>query len=406
MWTTRVVPAAVLLAAVAGCSSASNHKVTLPHRAPHIAKPWVTTSGTRFVDQAGNPVVLRGVDVGVVDQAVYAQASALDANLVRIPVAWSIVERQAPDGSHHHWHTGTLQALDAEVAYFRDHHVNVLIDFHQFHWSPYFAKVECKTGASACLGTGVPRWYYADGRFPDTKLGESDAKKAFWTSEASRSEDAYAAFAAMMATRYAVYPNVIGYEIFNEPHPGALGDSTSATDTMLGWQAQIRRVIRAVDPTRTVFVMCRGGGEGVGTASLKAFGSLDHLALDYHDYFNGVPGIGLTPDGNDWTPSWAATHNQRSTAYVGTEDAQAKVLAVPLQRTREWRIPLLVGEWGIHTGDNGADIYQQQMLDLFARDDISWTRWNLARGGGFALLQGTGSPTAEALQLRAAMQGP
>src|SRR5919201_3907668 len=131
---------------------------------------------------------------------------------------------------------------------------------------------------------------------------------------------------------------------------------------MLGWQAQIRRVIRAVDPTRTVFVMCRGGGEGVGTASLKAFGSLDHLALDYHDYFNGVPGIGLTPDGNDWTPSLAATHNQRSTQYVGTEDAQAKVLAVPLQRTREWRIPPPLGGGGIHTKKSPPHLHQQEKV--------------------------------------------
>ena len=399
-----MVPAAVVVAAVAGCSSTSTHDVTLPHRAPHIARPWVTTRDARFVDLAGNPVVLRGVNVGIVDRSVYAQAPALGANLVRIPVAWSIVEPRAPDGSRHHWDVGVLRALDAEVAYLRDHHVNVLIDFHQFHWSPYFAQVECKPGAGTCIATGVPAWYYADGRFPDTKLGESDAKQAFWTTEASRSKDAYAAFAGMMARRYSVYPNVIGYEIFNEPHPGGLGDSPSATDTMLGWQAEIRRVLQAVDPTRTVFIMARGGGEGVGTASLKTFGSLDHLALDYHDYYNGVPGIGLTPDGNDWTPSWAATHNQTSTTYVGVEKAQAKVLAVPLHRTRQWGIPLLIGEWGIHTGDPNADVYQQQMLDLFARGDVSWTRWNLSRGGGFALLQGTGSPTSEALQLRPAMR--
>ena len=78
--------------------------------------------------------------------------------------------------------------------------------------------------------------------------------------------------------------------------------------------------------------MCRGGGEGVGTADLKAFGSLDHLALDYHDYFNGIPGIGLTSNGNDWTPSWPATHNQKAERYAGTAASQAAVLVVPLQQ--------------------------------------------------------------------------
>ena len=106
------------------------------------------------------------------------------------------------------------------MADFKTAGVNVLIDFHQFHWSPYFAKVECKANVAVCNASGIPGWYYADGRFPDTKRGESDAKKAFWTSEAARSEDAYAAFAGMMAKRYADDPNVVGYEVFNEPHPG------------------------------------------------------------------------------------------------------------------------------------------------------------------------------------------
>jgi len=48
--------------------------------------------------------------------------------------------------------------------------------------------------------------------------------------------------------------------------------------------------------------------------------------------------------------------------------------------------------------------YQRQMLDLFTSEGVSWTRWNLARGGGFGLLQGTGTPTAEAMQLTAALQ--
>jgi endoglycosylceramidase len=408
MWTRLLTAALALAVVAAGCgSTAKPHRVKLPHRAANAVAPWVTTQGERFVDtRTGSPVVLRGVNVAVNSSSlVYDKAAAMGANLVRIMAPWSVVEPTAPTGTTHHWDEAFLQQLDTAVADFQRANVNVLIDFHQFHWSPYFAKVECKAHATECNASGVPGWYYADGRFPDTKRGESDAKRAFWTSEAARSEDAYAAFAAMMAKRYAAAPNVVGYEVFNEPHPGGLGDSTSATDTMLQWQAEIRRVIRAVDPGRVVFIMCRGGGEGVGTADLKAFGPLDHLALDYHDYFNGIPGIGLTSNGNDWTPSWPATHNQKAERYAGTVASQQAVLAVPLRRTTEWKIPLLVGEWGIHTGVPGALEYQRQMLDIFANEHISWTRWNLARGGGFGLLQGTGSPTAEAIQLEAALRG-
>jgi endoglycosylceramidase len=410
MWTRLLLAAASLALISAGCASSETapHRVRLPHRASNAVAPWITTQNGRFVDaRSGSAVVLRGVNVAVNSSSiVYDKAAAMGANFVRISAPWSTVEPTAPDGAKHHWDEAFLQHLDTAVSDFQKAGVNVLIDFHQFHWSPYFAKVECKQNVTVCNASGIPNWYYADGRFPDTKNGESDAKKAFWTTEAARSEDAYAAFAGMMATRYADAPNVVGYEIFNEPHPGGLGDSTAATDTMLQWQAEIRKVISAVDPKRTVFIMCRGGGEGVGTADLKAFGALDHLALDYHDYFNGIPGIGLTSNGNDWTPSWPATHNQKAERYAGTAASQAAVLSVPLQRTSQWRIPLLIGEWGIHTGVPGALEYQRQMLDLFDSEGVSWTRWNLARGGGFGLLQATGSPTAEAIQIENALRAP
>jgi len=372
-------------------------------KASDIIKPWVTTSGGKFVDQNGQPVILHGFDMSVGMSHLAPVAQQLGANMARVYVGWDSIQPEAPRNGHYRWDAKTLGKLDKIVAALRAVHINVLIDFHQFHWSPYFAQATCKAGKSVCRASGVPAWYYAGGRFPATRSGSSHAEAAFFTTEASRSQAYYSAFASMIATRYARDPNVIGYEIMNEPHPGKLGDTTEATNTMLRWQAGIRRAIQKVDPTRTVFIMCRGGGEGVGTASLKPFGSLDHMALDWHDYFNGLSG-GLDAAGDNWVPSWADTHNQETSSYTGTEAAQARVLQVPLDRAKSWGIPLLVGEWGFHTGAPGSDTYQQQMLDLFQKDGVSWTRWVLATGGGFALLKADDTPTPEANQLGAAMR--
>jgi Cellulase (glycosyl hydrolase family 5) len=366
-----------------------------------LRKPWVTTAGTQFVDQKGNPVVLRGVNMSVGQASLAPAAASLGANIVRIHIGWDSIEPQPPLNGRYRWDTHVLDQLDREVKALERLHVNVLIDYHQFHWSPYFAQATCKDGKAVCRASGVPAWFYAGGRFEAKKSGVSMAEAAFWTTESSLSQGYYSAFASMMAARYGRYPNVVGYELFNEPHPGKLGDTTDATNTMLRWQAGIRAAIRKVDPTRTVFIMCRGGGEGVGTASLAPFGSLTHLALDWHDYFNGLSG-GLDGAGDNWVPSWTATHNQATATYTGTEQAQARVLQVPLERSRKWGIPLLVGEWGIHGGTPGSAVYQAQMLDLFAREKVSWTRWVLA-GGGFGLLSKDGTPTAEAGQLKAAL---
>jgi endoglycosylceramidase len=408
-----VAATAAAVVVAAGCGGGSHEaggNGTVPPPPPplHVkakgaVRPWVQTAHGQFVDQHGDPVVLRGMDVPLGQSDLAPVAAQLGANFVRIYVGWNVIEPKPPVNGRYRWDTGVLDQLDREVEAYRREHINVLIDYHQFHWSPYFAQATCKAGKKVCRASGVPAWFYAGGRFPATKSGESQAEAAFWTSEKSRSLGYYSAFVAMMAARYAHEPNVVGYEIFNEPHPGRLGDSTEATNIMLRWQAVVRRAIQRVDPVRTVFIMCRGGGEGVGTADLAPFGSLDHLALDWHDYFNGGSG-GLDQAGDNWTPSWAATHNQTSTSYTGTEASQARALQVPLARTRSWGIPLLVGEWGIHGGTPGADAYQAQMLALFAQDGVSWSRWVLASSGGFGLLNKDLSPTPEAAQISAALR--
>ena len=344
--------------------------------------------------------MLHGVDVAITGKWIYKNALGLDANFVRIVAPWSLFEKVAPTGGVHHWDAAELAALDKEVAFFGRHHVNVLIDFHQYRWSPYFAgHFPCTT--SECLPTGVPAWYYRNGRFPDTKDGQRAAEAAFWTSEAKTTEHAYAAFAAMMATHFARDPNVVGYEIINEPHPGTLSGG-QATQVMLQWQASVLRVLQRVDPTRTAFVMCNGGGSGVGTADLRVLGSLDHVALDWHDYYNGRSGGGLDSTGDTWVPSWATTHNQQATSYTGTEANQANVLAWPVRTAQRFGVPLLIGEWGTRSDASGWQAYQSQMLALFAQHHISNARWELKRGGGLALLTLQGKLNAAARQLATA----
>jgi endoglycosylceramidase len=408
----RLAAVAAPLMLLAACGGGGSPHVTTPppatwtqpSPAPGRASPWVTEKDGRFVDAAGRQVFLRGVDVAVGNPNVYELAPQLHVNFVRIVAPWSEFEPRAPTHGVHHWDMSELHQLDQEVRFFRRARINVLIDFHQFHWSPYFVGHHC-AATGQCTARGIPAWFYANGRFPDSGSGQRAAEAAFWTTERHASQDDYAAFAAMMARRYAGYPNVVGYEIINEPPPGDLGaESEKATQTMLRWQVPIRNVLRTVDPGRTVFVMCNGGGQGVGGAQIgPIFGNLDHLALDFHDYYNGAPGTGFDSSGNWWVPSWAGTHNQKTTAYTGSLENQRAVLTVAVDRTRHWKIPLLVGEWGIHSGTPGSAAYQSQMLSLFDQYGVSYARWELSAGGGFGLYTGSGAITPEAVQLSSAL---
>ena len=108
------------------------------------------------------------------------------------------------------------------------------------------------------------------------------------------------------AARYGKFANVVGYEIFNEPHAGHLPDTTGTTNTILAWENQIYTSMHAVDPARTMFIMCRGGGEGVGTADLGQFGKGAKIALDFHDY------VGTSAKNTSEEP---ATSGRRSASF-------------------------------------------------------------------------------------------
>ena len=173
---------------------------------------------------------------------------------------------------------------------------------------------------------------------------------------------------------------------------------------MLRWQAGIRRAIQKVDPTRTVFIMCRGGGEGVGTASLAPFGSLDHMALDWHDYFNGA--LGRLRRGRRQLGAVVVRHPQPGdpAATPAPRQAQARVLQVPLDRARAVGHPAArrrVGRPHRRAGQRHLPVADARRSSR--KEGVSWTRWVLATGGGFALLNDDDTPTPEASQLAASM---
>ena len=122
-------------------------------------------------------MLLRGVNVF---PGTWQPVVSVHANFARIFIPWSTVEPTAPSGGVHTWSSSALASIDSAVANMQANGIAVEIDFHQCGWSPYFASAN----GGACA-SGVPAWYYADGRFPATSQGEADAEAAFWTTEAA-----------------------------------------------------------------------------------------------------------------------------------------------------------------------------------------------------------------------------
>jgi hypothetical protein len=330
--------------------------------------PWVHVQGVGFNDQDGLPIVLRGVNQqGGAGVGSNGMALSLGSNFVRILAPWSTVEDTAPVGGLHTWNEEYLQRLDDQVSWYEDHGVNVVIDFHQYKWSPYFGTGE----------TGIPGWFYNDvrpGLYPKTHDGMKEAMSDWWTDAVGRQD--YLAFARMMVGRYSSHGNVVGYEVFNEPMVGNLGENHVSTQAVISWEAPIVNMIRLKDPERAVFFMLRGGGDnGLANADFTKFGPMTNLVLDLHDYYNGLYGSGFTLDQEGWIPSWDATHNQNFLDYHGTEDALVQNLASAVNRTRQLGIPLVIGEWGAQTADAGV-------LDSSTTCSPSWSATGSPGRGG------------------------
>jgi hypothetical protein len=335
-------------------------------------------------------VILRGVDVHTLDPAVYRLAPTLGVNFMRVTVPWSDYEPAPPSHGSHSWNQVRLRELDGLVSFCRRHHIQVLLDLHQYGWSPYFARLRPQGRAN-----GIPAWFYAHRAVPVTAAGLAAAESGFYRDP--RAARLYAAFARMLATRYETAANVLGYEILNEPATG-LPDAHWVTQLLVRWQSRVLRAIRSVDHERTVVFMLRGGPSlGAQAADLKSFGSLQHLAFDVHDYFAGAGGSGYAANGESLS-------NYRTTlrggAYRGTAASQAASLAVSLSAAQRWNIPLIVGEWGAFAGTPGLDDYQRQMVALFQQDGVSWARWSLGSGERLGLLNRNLTLTPAALQLQ------
>jgi len=324
--------------------------------------------------------------------------SALALSLSFSPIACSSAVRATPDASQT-TSASELAAVDAQVAWYQGHGINVLLDLHQFKWSPYFRQ----PGAE-----GIPGWFYSvtrAGAYTPDSAGLQKAMADWWTDAAGRAD--YIAFVRMMEARYSAYPNVVGYELFNEPMVGSMGENHAAAQAVIGWEAPVAEAMRAADPSRAIFFMLRGGGDnGLLNADLSAFGGLGNMVLDLHDYYNGLYGSGFTPDDENWAPNWDSTHNQNFLNYHGTEYAQEQNLQVAINRTRALGIPLFIGEWGVQTADSGAAAFQSQMLDLFSRYGLSWARWDIGRNDPFTLLHTDYSLNPLGASLQSALATP
>lgn len=348
-----------------------------------LAPPILNTArlrieGTRFRDAADRQVILRGVNAGgrskmppflpfpFAESGFPGQETAppfalalteyLDRvvewghDTLRLPFTWEAVEplRGEYDALYLERYRAVISAAGARG-------LRIIVDFHQDLWArPY-----CGDGAPLwTLPEPVPalpaaadckQWFLS--YITDPQHVVFPAFDRFWANE-DGVRDAYLALWRHMAESTADLDAVIGYEPFNEPHPGTHDETTWGAEILTPFFAEVAGAIRERAPGLPVFFESSGvdATDQTFTLTVPAGGAMV-WAPHYYDprVFLGLP----------------INENFSARGPVGLLARQGSA----------WSVPVFVGEFGAAADAPGTALYLRKVLDALDAEALNGTVW-------------------------------
>jgi len=346
-----VKKALLAIAALLAVAPAASAAPTLP--LTHNGR-WITDAQGRVVNLHGINMVYKrppyapdAVGFGDDDAAFLA---AEGFNVVRLGVIYTAVEP-----SPGVYDDAYLDRIRATVDTLAAHGIVALLDFHQDMYNERFQ------------GEGWPDWAVMDdglpaepkSGFPNNYLLMPALQRAFdhFFANDGGLQDHYAAAWAHVAQRFKDAPNLLGYELLNEPWPGSSWQDCinptgcPASDAKLeAFDKRVLAAIRVVDPRGLVwhepFVLFNQGG---GT-SVKALGDAN-VGFSFHDY------------------CLAAEQPGSQRACAKSDDL---VFQHALDRVAQTKEALLLTEFGA----TDAKSVLTPMVERADRNMVSWTEWH------------------------------
>jgi endoglycosylceramidase len=367
--------------------------------APAALAPPLSHAGRWLTDAQGRVVVLHGLNlvaktapftpqayVGLDDaEAVFLASEGFDS--VRLGVIDAAVEPRPGV-----YDAAYIARIAAAVRLLGAHGLYTLIDFHQDDYGAVFG------------GDGFPSWATLTAGLPNPQLGFAGdytgnpaLQNAFQSLYADRpAPDGrglarhFASALARVAAAVGGNSHLVGYDILNEPWPGAAWASCAGAAgcpaleraELLPLYRRAIASIRRVDPTHLVFTepfLLFDFGAG---SSLASPARADREAgFAFHDYCLGS----LQRDGSQQAASSPAL-------VAGCAAQEQRVLANALGRSRATGDALLASEWGA-TDDPLALARMAGELDSAMLSWEEWTLWNGSPSQS-VLLNPTGRPVA------------
>ena len=375
---------------------------------PELATPKLTIDGRYFRDALGRQVVLRGVNAGgrsktapffpfpfaesghpgqetapafgLAAEAYVARVEAWGMNTVRLPIIWEAVEPAR--GSYD---TAYLTRVRALIDAFGRRGIRVVVDMHQ----DLFARAYCGDGAPDwALAAPVPPrpeneacegWFM--GYISDEKDEVFPAFDRFWQN-GDGTRDAFRDMWREVARQLWPVGNVVGFEIFNEPHPGTDNEQHWGRDVLTPFYTEVAAAIREVAPAAPIFFDTSGTD-----------------ATDQTFFIERPDGGGMV-----WAP-----HYYDPRVFLGlpiTESFSAlRPVAFLDEQGDRWQVPVFLGEFGAKSTNPTTALYLRKTYDAIDRFGLHSTAWEYSTDSfywnleGFSLANPDGSETPSADEL-------
>lgn len=313
--------------------------VALPAAADDLQLRATTGLDARIVDQHGRTVLLRGINVNQL--AEYASnhpdhpttlplteddfdgIADLGFDVVRLLVSWSRIE-PTPGA----FDTAYVEQVRQAIRWADAHDLFVVVDMHQDAWGPTIGTPTSETCLPAfepALGwDGAPAWATITDGLPtcagagvrELSLAVAQAWTNFYLNR-DGIQDRLVATWGRLAGALATEPNVVGWDLLNEPNPGSITIGLSELLLLGGFHDRALDAIRAAEtaagaPSRIGFwePTAEWSLLGVTAVSLPGFTDQTNLVFAPHVYAGSLAPLVSPEQGHALADLTATLHGQ------------------------------------------------------------------------------------------------
>ncbi len=344
-----------------------------------LQRSFLRTEGRWIVDEAENIVVLRGVNFygyeygrwNIHNEDDYRKIASWGFNVVRLPLAWNFIE--PAEGVYDESYF--LKHVDRDVSWARKYGLFIILDMHEYGWSPYFTYHDP-------VAAGVPSWGVS--AYPNDANGEARAAADFWSnlgpngSPVSSSNpsmiDRFIQMWKYVATRYRDENTIAAYDLFNEPNAEGFGSvvfydlNKLRYETLPNFYTKVVDAVRTIDPNHMIL--------------------WEPMIPDASDYrFNAAP---VRRPNVVYSPHYpGSTGILRYHGYKTLLDTAMKTI---LESSKAMDQPVFIGEWGIVAETTNASKYVRDVADLLDKYLMGSAYWTYGRAAfGMALIDKNGN---------------